>query len=128
MVDLLQDVIGLDLSRTAASDTRIARFIEVLVLGFENAEGDSVHAAVESHVGAVDQAVGVFGVELGGETGDGRGLGVAGGNVGVQIGIAVEDFAEVIEIVIQIREVAGYECRIAVAAAVRSRIRPCRKA
>ena len=46
-------------------------------------------------IGTVDEAVGMLGVKLRSEAGDGRGLGVASGNVGVEIWIAVENFAVV---------------------------------
>src|SRR5690242_1215558 len=42
--------------------------VEMLVLRFENAEGDAIHLRVESHVGAVNQAVRILRVELRGET------------------------------------------------------------
>ena len=65
-------------------------FVEVFVVRFEDAEGDAVHLLCETHVGAVDEAVGVFRIELRGEARDWGGLGIAGGDVGVEIGIAVE--------------------------------------
>src|SRR5580693_9819032 len=81
----------------------------MFVLRFEDAERGAVHGLVETHVGAVDEAVGVLGVELRGEAGDGSSFGVAGGNVGVEIGIAGEYVAEAGEIVVEVGEVAGYE-------------------
>ena len=109
MVDLLQDFITEAQAVEGPVIGELLGLIEVFVKGFEDAEGDLVHALVEAHVGAINEAVGVLGIELGGEAGDGGGLGVASRDVGVEVGIAFEDFAEVIEIVIQVGEVAGDE-------------------
>ena len=53
-------------------------------------------------------------VELRGEARDGGGFGVAGGNVGVEIGIAIKHVAEAGEIVVEIHEVAGDKSCVAV--------------
>src|SRR5262245_61713712 len=88
-------------------------FVEVLVSGFENAEGGLVDLEIESHVGAVDEAVCVLRIKLCGETRDGSSLGIAGGDVRVKIRVAFEDFAEMREIVIEVGEVASYESCVA---------------
>jgi hypothetical protein len=55
---------------------KLLRFVEVLVLSLENPKGNPIHGLVESHVGAVNQAVAVLFVKLGGEARDGCGFSV----------------------------------------------------
>ena len=90
--------------------------VEVLVEGFEDSESDAVHLTfVETHVGAIDEPRGIFFIEFGDEAGDGASLGVTGGDVSKEIGIAVEKLAQTGQIVVEIGEVAGDEGGVAVA-------------
>ena len=65
-------------------------FVEVLVQGLQDPKCDPVHRFFKAHIGSVDKTIRVFGIELGGKARYGSGLGVTGGNVGIQVGITVE--------------------------------------
>ena len=92
------------------------RGVEVLVERLQDAEGEAVHVRVGAHVRAVDEAVLVARDEPGGGSrGDGR-LRVAGRDVRVEVRQAVEEPAEALEVVVEVREVAGDEGGARVAA------------
>src|ERR1700677_3946237 len=79
--------------------------IKVLVERLQNAERNLVHGFVESHVRAVDQTARIFLVKLRSSSRSRSGFGVARGNIGAQVGAAVEQFSEPGEIVIEVDQV-----------------------
>src|SRR5215469_9394426 len=71
---------------------KLLDFVEMLVPRFENAKRDLVHPCIEPHVGAVDEPVRVFLIELRGKAGNRSGLRVASRNISIEVRIAVEYF------------------------------------
>src|SRR5580704_18230265 len=89
---------------------KLVDLIEVFVERFQNSESSLVHRLIKTHIGSINEPLGVLRIKLRRKARDGRGLGIARRNVGIQIRISLEHLAQPRQIVIQVREVAGDEC------------------